>query len=617
LNLKPAEAKIFRIGKDETERILDLKANLDYYKFLIAHASYYLITFKSPIVVINVETGEYQDIDFEDEDWENCLIDSHVDTSKISLGVRTGSLSRLLVLEVANEEQKSRLDGWGIWRSKCVAESGNGLERHFYEMPADFQPISSDVSGTDIRIYGEGDLAPLPPFIDPATQLEWRWQDAAWECTPTPLPSAIINFLQAIQQPTAAASEFQDKYSVPWQSPSDDHQAMNMKDTEMTSHSPSPLPPTQDSPSTPSATMPVLDKAIQEFSAAFNELQGIIRELGSQEEQKTAADLENKALEHYYRELFTDAPGGYLVIDTEATIQECNQAAADMLGMHKDFLSGKRLEVFVIQKDYYSLYSLMDQALEGNETRTATVHLLPPSGTPIPVFLSIAARKNPAGEFIGFNCLMHHLTQGQQDEESLKNKITQLENCLTGLVKAFSTASEMQNPYASGHQKRVAQLAVAIAREMGFSPDLVEGVNIIGFLHDIGSVAMPSIFLNKPGLLTIVESNILKTHSQMGHDLLKDIEFSWPVAKAIQQHHESWNGSGYPSGLSGEDIIMEARILAVAEVVEAMVSPAPYGKALAIEKAADELNKGKGILYDPTVVDACLKLLMEGGFKFS
>jgi len=447
--------------------------------------------------------------------------------------------------------------------------------------------------------------------------LEWRWQGHPWGSTPTPLPSAIINFLRAIQQRTTAASEFQDKYTVPWQSPSDDHQAMNMEDTEMTSHSPSSPPPRQDSPSIPGAAMPVLDKAIQEFSAAFSELQGIIRELASQEEQKTAADLENKSQEHHYRELFTDAPGGYLVTDTEATIQEGNQAAADILGVHKDFLLGKRLNVFVTQKDYYSLYSLMDQALEENETRTAKVHFLPPSGTPIPVCLSIATRKNPAGESIGFNYLMHHLTQGQQDEESFKNKITQLENCLTGLVKAFSTASEMQNPYASGHQKRVAQLAVAIAREMGFSPDQVEGVNIMGFLHDIGSVAMPSMFLNKPGLLTIVESNILKTHSQMGYDLLKDIGFSWPVAKAVQQHHESWNGSGYPSGLSGEDIIMEARILAVADVVEAMVSPEPYGKALAIEKAADELNKGKGILYDPTVVDACLKLLMEGGFKFS
>lgn len=617
MNLEPDEPKIFRIGKDEMERILDLKANLDYYKSLIAHIPYYLVTFKWPMVAINVETGEYQELDFKDKDWEKCLIDPHLDTSKISLGVRTGSLSRLLVLEVANEEQKSRLDGWGIWRSKCVAELVTGLERHFYEMPADFQPISSDVLGTDIRIYGEGDLTSLPPFIDPVTRLEWRWQGPPWGSTPTPLPSAIINFLQAIQQRTAAASEFQDQYTAPWHSPSDDHQAMNMEDTEMTSHSPSPLPLTQDSPSISSATMPALYKAIQEFSAAFNELQGIIRGLASQEEQKTAADVENKAAEHHYRELFTDAPGGYLVTDTEATIQECNQAAADMLGMHKDFLLGKRLNVFVIQKDYFSLYSLMDLALEGNETRTATVHFLPPSGTPIPVFLSIAARKNPAGEFIGFNYLLHHLTQGQQDEESLKNKITQLENCLTGLVKAFSTASEIQNPYASGHQKRVAQLAVAIAREMEFSLDRVEGVNIMGFLHDIGSVAMPSMFLNKPGLLTIVESNILKTHSQMGYDLLKDIEFSWPVAKAVQQHHESWNGSGYPSGLSGEDIIMEARILAVADVVEAMVSPAPYGKALPIEKAADELYKGKGILYDPTVVDACLKVLMEGGFNFS
>ncbi len=616
MNLKPDKPEI-RIGKGETERILDLKANLEYFKSLIAHAAYNLITFKWPMVAIDVETGEYRDIDFKDENWDKCLIDPHLNTSKISLGVRTVSLSRLLVLEVASEEQKSWLDGWGIWRSKCVAESGTGLERHFYEMPADFQPISSDVSGTDIRIYGEGDLVPLPPFIDPTTRVEWRWQGLAWGSTPTPLPSAIINFLQAIQQRTAVASEFQDKYSVPWRSASDDHQAMNMKDTEMTSHSLSPLPLTQDSPSIPSATMSVLDKAIQGFSAAFNELQGIIRELASQEEQKTAADLENKSQEHHYRELFTDAPGGYLVTDTEATIQECNQAAADMLGMHKDFLLGKPLNVFVIQKDYYSLYSLMDEALPGNETRKATLHFLPPSGTPIPVFLSIAARKNFAGEFIGFNCLLHHLTQGQQDEESFKNKITQLENCLTGLVKAFSTASEMQNPYASGHQKRVAQLAVAIAREMGFSPDRVEGVNIMGFLHDIGSVAIPSIFLNKPGLLTIVESNILKTHSQMGYDLLKDIEFSWPVAKAVQQHHESWNGSGYPSGLSGEDILMEARILAVADVVEAMVSPAPYGKALAIEKAADELNKGKGILYDPQVVDGCLKLLMEEGFKFS
>src|SRR5208337_2934485 len=194
------------------------------------------------------------------------------------------------------------------------------------------------------------------------------------------------------------------------------------------------------SPSIPGAAMPVLDKAIQEFSTAFNELQGIIRELASQEEQKTAADIENKSQEHHYRELFTDAPGGYLVTDTEATIQECNQAAADMLGMHKDFLLGKRLNIFVIQKDYYTFYSLMDQALEKNETRAAMVHFLPPSGTPIPVFLAIARRKNPAGEFVGFNCLMNPFTQGQQGEESLKNKITQPETYITELVNQDNSA---------------------------------------------------------------------------------------------------------------------------------------------------------------------------------
>jgi len=425
LNLKPDELRS-GIGTDEMEHILDLKANLDYYKSLIAHAVFYLITFKWPMVAINAETVEYRDLDFKDENWEKCLINPGLGASKISLGVRTGSLSRLLVLEVANEKQKSRLDGWGIWRSKWVAELGTGLERHFYEMPADFQPISSNISGTDIRIYGEGDLTPLPPSIDSATRLEWRWQGPAWGSTPTPLPSAIINFLQALQQPSAAASEFQDKHTVPWQSPSDGHQAMNMKDTEMTSHSPGPLPGMPDSPSIPSATMPVLDKAIQEFSAAFNKPQGIIREFASQEQ--------------HYLELFTGAPGGYLVTDTEATIQECNQAAADMLGTHKDFLLGKRLNIFVTQKDYYTFFSLMDQALEGNETRTATVHFLPSSGTPIPVFLAIAGRKNPAGEFVGVNCLINPFTQGQQGEESLKNKITQPETYITELVNQDNSA---------------------------------------------------------------------------------------------------------------------------------------------------------------------------------
>ena len=184
-------------------------------------------------------------------------------------------------------------------------------------------------------------------------------------------------------------------------------------------------------------------------------------------------------------------------------------------------------------------------------------------------------------------------------------------------MEAFSVASEMQDPYASGHQRRVAQLSCAIAEQMGFSPDRVEGMKIMGYLHDVGKVAIPSEILNKMGLLTIVECNVVKTHPQLGYDLLKDIEFPWPVAQAILQHHERWNGSGYPAGLIGEDIIIEARILSVADVVEAMVSPRPYGVAVGIEKALEEVYKEAGVLYDSHIVDASLKLFVEKGFKFA
>ena len=250
------------------------------------------------------------------------------------------------------------------------------------------------------------------------------------------------------------------------------------------------------------------------------------------------------------------------------------------------------------------------------QPRGKIVHLRSPGG-PLPIFLAAAGRRDTAGEVVGFQWLLHLHTQSRQSEAALKNQVTQLETCLTGLVKAFSTAAEMQDPYASGHQRRVAQLSVAIARELGFSPDRVEGMEMMGLLHDIGNVAIPPMILNKVGRLTVTESNILKTHPQLGYDLLKDIEFPWPLAQAILQHHERWNGSGYPSGLSGEDIIIEASILAVAEVVEAMVSPRPYGEALGIEKALEEVYKEMGVLYDPQVVDATLKLFVEKGFKFA
>jgi PAS domain S-box-containing protein len=399
---------------------------------------------------------------------------------------------------------------------------------------------------------------------------------------------------------------------------------MSKKDYTMLDHSPVAMPGTLDLPFNHGKLLrdsslqpePDFDKAIQGFSAALNDLKEIIKDLARRQGREATATAPDQAMDDHYRELFDGAPGGYVVTDTDGTIQESNQAAADMMQGHPDFLPGKHLSFFVSKKDHEAFYSVMDHILQGGEIKEIKVHVSQPGVTPLPISLAIVGRRNPAGELVGFNWLMHSLTQSMQDEEVLQNDLTQLKYYFTELVKVFSTATEMQDPYSAGHQQRVAHLCAALGQELGFSPERVEGLKITGFLHDIGKVAIPSDIINKTGLLSIVEVNVVKTHPQLGYDLLKNIEFPWPVAQAVLQHHERWNGSGYPSKLSGNDIIVEARILAVADVVEAMVSPRPYGTAVGIEEALEELYRERGTLYDTQVVDACLKLFVEKGFKF-
>ncbi len=175
---------------------------------------------------------------------------------------------------------------------------------------------------------------------------------------------------------------------------------------------------------------------------------------------------------------------------------------------------------------------------------------------------------------------------------------------------------EMRDPYTAVHQRRVADLASAIAMEMDLSEDQIHGIRMAGFIHDLGKIYVPIDILNKPGRLTEIEYNLIKTHPRVGYDILKPMGFPWPVAQIVLQHHERMDGSGYPSGLSGEEILLEARILTVSDVVEAMASDRPYKCALGIEKVIEEISKNKGILYDPRVVNACLRLFIEKGFPF-
>jgi len=199
-------------------------------------------------------------------------------------------------------------------------------------------------------------------------------------------------------------------------------------------------------------------------------------------------------------------------------------------------------------------------------------------------------------------------TERKQAEEKLKNT-------LDASIQTMSKIIEVKDPYTAGHQQRVSQLTTAIAKELNLSPDKVEGIRIASLIHDIGKISVPTEILSKTTTLSDIEFSLIKGHSQAGSDILKAIDFSYPVAQIVLQHHERLNGSGYPNNLKGDEILLEARIIGVADVVEAMSSHRPYRPSLGIDAALDEISKNKGTLYDPEVVDICLKLFKEKEFK--
>ena len=201
--------------------------------------------------------------------------------------------------------------------------------------------------------------------------------------------------------------------------------------------------------------------------------------------------------------------------------------------------------------------------------------------------------------------------------QTLKNTMNDLQKAMDGIIEAMGLTVEIRDPYTAGHQTRVAGIAHAIAAEMGLSKHKTEGVRIAGLIHDIGKMTIPAEILSKPGKITEHEFGIIKSHPQVGYNILNKIDFPWPLAEIVHQHHERMDGSGYPQGLSGKDILLEARIMAVADVVEAMASHRPYRPALGIDIALEEIEKNKGVVYDPEVVDACLRIFKEEKFKIS
>jgi len=206
------------------------------------------------------------------------------------------------------------------------------------------------------------------------------------------------------------------------------------------------------------------------------------------------------------------------------------------------------------------------------------------------------------------------ISEKKRAEDKAERYLQQLQKAFMRTVEVATTISEMRDPYTAGHEKRVAQIAIAIGKEFDFDAQRLEGLRVAGYLHDVGKITIPSEILAKPGKLSAIEYQLIKGHAQASYDILKDVEFPWPVAQVVLQHHERMDGSGYPQGLKGQTILLEARIMAVADTVEAMSSHRPYRPGLGIDKALAEIERGSGTAYDENVADACLRLFREKGY---
>jgi putative nucleotidyltransferase with HDIG domain len=207
------------------------------------------------------------------------------------------------------------------------------------------------------------------------------------------------------------------------------------------------------------------------------------------------------------------------------------------------------------------------------------------------------------------------IDNGKRMQLELQHSFENLKKVMNSTVKAITTTIEKRDPYTSGHQQRVADLSRAIAREIGLAEDDVEGIYIAAAIHDIGKISLPAEILSKPVPLSDIEVSLIQAHSQTGYDILQGIDFPWPIAEIVLQHHERLDGSGYPKGLAGDDILMAARVIGVADVVETMASHRPYRPSRGIDKALEEIAQNKGALYEPLVVEACLQIFNNNEFQ--
>ncbi len=327
-----------------------------------------------------------------------------------------------------------------------------------------------------------------------------------------------------------------------------------------------------------------------------------------------AAQVAHRESELRYRRLFEASHDGILIIDADTgIIDDANPNLEELLGFTRDEFIGKALWEIGLLKDVAASREEFRKLQIGKHIRYEDLPLETKDGRQVAVeFISNVYRVKNRDVV---QCNIRDITERKLAEAQVHQYAEKLQRSFLQIVALATSLSEMRDPYTAGHERRVAEIAVAIGNTIGLKKEQIEGIRVGGYLHDVGKNSIPTEILSKPGRISPVEFELIKAHAQAGYDALKDIDFPWPVAQIALQHHERMDGSGYPQGLQGDAILLEARIMAVADVIESMGSHRPYRAALGIDAAMDEINKNRGKLYDPAVADAALKLFREQGYQ--
>jgi len=357
------------------------------------------------------------------------------------------------------------------------------------------------------------------------------------------------------------------------------------------------------------------DELEQRVADRTEELIRVNEELRADITDRKKAEEGLRESEERYRALFDRSLDLVYITDFEGRFIDANDAALNRLGYTREEIRSLNFASFLSEDQLlFAVKTLQEIRETGIHKSLMDFRLRHKNGSDVYVETR-GSTVMSNGTPVAIQAIARDITERKRAEEQLRESLEQLRRAVETTIQVLVMAVEMKDPDTAGHQRRMTKLARTMATEMGLPPEKVEGLRMAGVIHDIGKITLPTEVLSKPTKLSAIELSLIREHVRLGYEILKEVQSPWPLAEIVLQHHERMDGSGYPRGLKGEEILIEARILAVADVVEAMASHRPYRPALGIDAALTEIEKNRGLLYDSHAADTCLRVFREKGYQ--